>query len=140
MEQHESFARLMARKKKLAKAEASTSFPAPQTESTATVPSSSVKPTLKLSNIQEAAIDVKPNDPEVSKSKTKRKTQEKSLSPPKRRKTNAPLLTGPLDPNVHVADRLRFNLSVKEKKPFKGMTPSESLNMAYELMLEPVCV
>lgn len=51
------------------------------------------------------------------------------------------MLTGPLDPNVHVADRLQFNLNAEEKKPFKGMTPSQSLNMAYELIAQAsVCL
>ncbi|XP_022632808.1 uncharacterized protein LOC111240951 [Vigna radiata var. radiata] len=134
MEQHELFARLMACKKKLAKATEGTSSPIPSTGSSAIVPPSSMNPTLTLTDTKETGTKVRPADPEVPKNKTKRKTQEKSHSPPKRRKTSTPLLTGPLDRNVHVVDRLQFNLNAEEKKPFKGMTPSESLNMAYELI------
>lgn len=40
------------------------------------------------------------------------------------------MITGPLDPNVHTADRLQYNLDPAEKKPFKGMTTIEDLDMA----------
>lgn len=90
---------------------------------------------MKIADTQTPSTDTKPIDLEASKGKAKRKSsQEKTPSPSKRRKLTAPLLTGPLDPNVHVTDRLQFNLNVEEKKPFKEMSPSESLNMAYELI------
>lgn len=73
--------------------------------------------------------------PGSTKTKGKRKqTQEKTPSPPKKRKVFGPLLSGSLDQNVHVPDRLQFKLTPEEKKTFKEMSPSESLNMAYELM------
>lgn len=134
MEQHESFARLMARKKKLAKAGEGTSSSVPPTGSAATVPPHSVGALLKSTNIQETPIEVKPDAPEVTKGKIKRKTQEKTSSPPKKWKMGVPPLVGPLDPNVQVADRIQFNLTRDQRKPFKGMTPSESLNIAYELI------
>lgn len=105
MEQHESFARLMARKKKLAKVGEGTSSSVPPTGSAATTPSALVGAPSKPTNTQEITAEVKPNAQEVAKSKTKRKAQEKTPSP-KKRKTSEPLLTGPLDPNVHVPDRL----------------------------------
>lgn len=84
--------------------------------------------------IPEATQDVKLSHLEIIKAKPKRKAAEKTPSPPKRQKVMGPLLIGPLDPQVHVADCLQFNLTPEERVPFKGMTPSESLNMAYELI------
>lgn len=127
---------MMAWKKKLGKSGEGTSSPTPGTVTVAasSTPSRLVKPALKLSS-SIPPDNTKPIDVDAIKNKSKRKlAQEKTPSPPKRRKTNSPLLTDPLDPNVHVADRLQYNLSAKEKQPFKGMTPSESLNMAYELI------
>lgn len=34
---------------------------------------------------------------------------------------------------MHVAERLQFNLTPEENKPFKGMSRGEALDMAYEL-------
>lgn len=35
--------------------------------------------------------------------------------------------------NVRIVERLRYNLGPEEKKPFKGMSTVEALDMAYEL-------
>lgn len=135
MEKHQSFLRVMARKKGLGKAREGTSSPTKPIGAASTAPSRSVNAALKVSSASIPATDTKPIDLEVVKSKAKRKpAQEKTPSPPKKRKVNAPLLAGPLDPNVHVVDRLQYNLNAEEKKPFKGMTPSESLSMAYALI------
>lgn len=125
--------RQMAKKKKLGSTGEGTSSSTKPT-GTSVSGAHSVNPTLKLSDVQTLA-DTKPTDLVATKSKRKRKApHEKTPSPPKRRKTTTPLLTGPLDPNVHVVDRLQFNLNAEERKPFKGMTPSESFNIAYELI------
>lgn len=107
MEQHQSFVRMMAQKKKLGKTGEGTSCLALVTVTASSTPSRSVKPTLKLSSTI-LPDDTKPIDVDVVKNKPKRKSaQEKTPSPPKKRKMNAPLLTGPLDPNVFIADRLQ---------------------------------
>lgn len=70
MEQHESFAHLMARRKKLAAAGTSTSSTAPQTASpAATIPPASTKSTVKITDNSELTTDVKPSDPAVGKTK-----------------------------------------------------------------------
>lgn len=90
MEQHQSFVRMMARKKKLGKVGEGTSSPAQQTGSTSTVTHRSVNPALKVVDTQIPATDTKPINPEAAKGETKRKTQETSPSPPKRRKRMSP--------------------------------------------------
>lgn len=107
--------------------------PSPAKTST---PSGSQLPQVNAAlKIHDAVEDSKPTVTIAAKPKGKRKQSlEKTLSHPKKRKMSGPLLAGPLDPNVHVADRLQFNLNAEEKKPFKEMTPSELLNMAYELI------
>lgn len=133
---------MMARKKSLGKTSEGTSSPAKLISASGSAPSHSVNPTLKVSNTTLPSADTKPNDLDASKNKPKRKpTQEKTPSPPKKKKDEYSLLTGPLDPNVHVSSLLQFNLNAEEKKPFKGMSPSESLNMAYELIAQAsVCL
>lgn len=125
----------MARKKALNSGGEGTSSATKVPRGSGNIPAhSGVNPALKLSDTTLPAVDAKTTvDP--PKGKTKRKsTQDKIPSPAKRKKTNSPLLSSVLDPNVHVSDRLQFNLNVEEKKPFKVMTPVESLNMAYELI------
>lgn len=125
------------RKKGLSKTNEGISSRTKKSTSTSTPPSRQVNTALKISDTQAPSTDTKPSNLDVSKSKAKRKLpNEKNPSPPKKRKVIAPLLTGPLDLNVHVSDRLQFNMTPEEKKPFKGMTPSESLNMAYELITQ----
>lgn len=125
----------MAWKKSLGKTDEGTSSPAKLTNCSGDTPSHSVNPALKVLDVVIPSTNIKPKDPDVSKNKPKRKpAHEKTPSPPKKRKMNTPLLTSVLDPNVHVSDRLQFNLNAEEKKSFKGMSPSESLNMAYELI------
>lgn len=135
MERHQAFLRMMAWKKSLGKVDEGTSSPAKLASGSGDTPSHTVDPALKVSDTTVPPTDTKPKDLDVLKNKAKRKSaHEKTPSPPKKRKTNTPLLTSVLDPNVHVSDRLQFNLNVEEKKSFKGMSPSESLNMAYELI------
>ncbi|WVZ14217.1 hypothetical protein V8G54_011783 [Vigna mungo] len=89
---------------------------------------------VTLTTLSKVTEDVKVAQPKAIRTKPKRKAAEKTPSPPKRQKTKGPLLTGPLDPQAHVSDLLQYNLTPEERAPFKGMTPSESYNMAYELM------
>lgn len=44
-----------------------------------------------------------------------------------------PLLTASLDLNVRIVERLQYNRTPEEKKPFIGMSPTEALDMTYEL-------
>lgn len=92
---------MMARKKNLEKNSEGTSSPAKLIDASSFAPSHSVNPALKSSGVPTPSIDTKPIDLDVVKSKPKRKSaQEKTPSPQRA------LLTGPMDPNVHVADRL----------------------------------
>ncbi|XP_022640597.1 uncharacterized protein LOC111242300 [Vigna radiata var. radiata] len=126
MEKHQTFARTLARKNKRS---GHVTLP-----SSATVaPSSSTPPppvnTLKTDESKPIIIS--------SAAKTKGKKcqpQEKTPSPPKKKRNLGPLLSGPLDPNIYVSDRLEFNLSLEEREPFKKLTPSEASDMPYELL------
>lgn len=133
MEKHQAFLRMMAHKKDLGKVGEGTSSSSKTTPHLA--PSCNVNAALKISDSQTPYAVVKPADPDSSKSEIKRKiAQDKGPSSQKKRKISGPLLFDPLDPNVHVADRLQYNLTPEERKPFKEMSLSESLNMAYELI------
>lgn len=62
-------------------------------------------------------------------------TKGKSVSSDKkkRRTHKGPLLAGPFDHSVNLADRLEYRLNSAEKKLFQGMIIGEVVNMAYEL-------
>lgn len=135
MEKHQAFLRMMAHKKNLEKTGEGTSSPSKKIVTASATPSRIVNTTLKVFDTQTPSADAKPTNLDASKSKVKRKLpNEKTPSPPKKRKFTVPLLTGPLDPNVHVVERLQYSLTLEERKPFKGMSPNKSLNMAYELI------
>lgn len=51
------------------------------------------------------------------------------------------MITGPLDPNMRIANHLQYNLDPEEKKPFKGIIVEEALDMAYEMnILSNLCM
>lgn len=124
MEKHQAFARALARKNKRS---GDTTLPSSNTIA------HSINVALKIHDLSD---DPKPVVPApVTKTKGKRKQPyEKTPSPSKKRRNLGLLLSGPPDPNVHVSDCPQFNLSPKEREPFKTMTPTEYLDMAYELL------
>ncbi|KOM29888.1 hypothetical protein LR48_Vigan831s000600 [Vigna angularis] len=79
---------------------------------------------------------VQVND-EASQGGEKRKAvKDKSVSSSKKKKrkvSDGPLLAGPFDSTVHLADRLEYRLNPEEKKLFHGMTTGEAVDLAYEL-------
>ncbi|XP_022631506.1 uncharacterized protein LOC111240571 [Vigna radiata var. radiata] len=135
MEKHQAFLKMMARKKSLSKGDEGGSSAIKVTSGLGGTPIHVVHPALKLTDTTVPPADTKTKDVDTSKNKTKRKSaQEKTPSPTKRRKVGSSVLTNVLDPTIHVSNRMQFNLNAEEKKPFKGMSPSESLNMAYALI------
>ncbi|KOM25938.1 hypothetical protein LR48_Vigan205s007500 [Vigna angularis] len=133
MKKHQAFLRIMARKKDLEKSSEGTSSPSKIV--TQKAPLSHVNPALKLSeNEKPSLVPAKPSSAGVPKDDTKRKlSRDKPVSFNKKRKITSPLLSGPLDPLVHVAKWLQYNLTPKEKIPFKWMSTGKALDMAYEL-------
>ncbi|XP_022642122.1 uncharacterized protein LOC111242562 [Vigna radiata var. radiata] len=126
MEKHQAFARALARKN--------------QRSGHVTIPSSSTAiptsfappPPLSASKTDDSKPIVISSAPKTKG--RKRSAQEKTPSPTKRKRNSDALLTGPLDPNIHVSDRLEFNLTPEEREPFKKLTPSKASDMAYELL------
>lgn len=126
MEKHQAFARALARKN-----QRSGHVTVPSSSTAA--PSSSALPApLTVPKTDESKPIVISSGPRTKS--RKRPSQEKTPSPPKKKKLSSRLLTGLLDPNMHVSDRLEFNLSPEEREPFKKLTPSEASDMAYEFL------
>ncbi|KOM27495.1 hypothetical protein LR48_Vigan431s000900 [Vigna angularis] len=132
MEKHQAFLRMMARKKDLEKPGEGTS---PYEIVTQKSPSPHVNRALKILDIEKPSpVLAKPSNAGVPKDDTKRKLpRDKPIPSNKKRKIPSPLLFGPLEPHVQVAERIQFNLTPEEKIPFKQMLPSEALDMAYAL-------
>ncbi|KOM47838.1 hypothetical protein LR48_Vigan07g154200 [Vigna angularis] len=125
MEKHQAFMHMMARKKDLEKSGEGTSSPSKIV--THKTLFQGVNSTLKISNTEKPSpAPTKPSSAGIPKGDVKRKlSHDKSLPLNKKKKITGPLLSRPLDPLVHVAERLQYNL--------KQMSPDEALDMAYEL-------
>ncbi|KOM55380.1 hypothetical protein LR48_Vigan10g127200 [Vigna angularis] len=102
-------------------------------------PPRTVNPTFKItpySSPSSTPSVVQVND-EASQDGEKRKVvKDKSVSWSKKKKRkvpDGPLLVGPFDSTVHLADCLEYRLNPEENKLFHGMTTGEAVDLAYEL-------
>ncbi|BAU01527.1 hypothetical protein VIGAN_11078000 [Vigna angularis var. angularis] len=134
MEKHQAFMRMMARKKNLEKSGEGTSSPswivAHKT------PTQSMNPALQISDTEKPlSAPVKASSVNAPANDSKKKLpRDKGTPMNKKRKITGPVLFGPLDPLIHVAERLQYNPTPEEKIPFKRMSPGEASDMAYELI------
>ncbi|KOM37569.1 hypothetical protein LR48_Vigan03g095100 [Vigna angularis] len=136
MEKHRAFLAMMVRKKEeLKKTGEGTS--SPNVVGLKNPTPRSVHSAPKVSADQPFNVPLTIPEEVHPESSAKRKmSREKSVSSNKKSKKKTlegPLCTGPLDPSLSIVERLQYNLQPDEKKPFREMSPSEALDMAYEL-------